>query len=192
MNKVLLVFAHPREDSLTAQVAGEFASRLSLKGKKVEIANLMAEGFNPVLQQDDEPDWNDPKKTYSVEVQAEMDRIRRNEAMVMIFPVWWWSMPAVLKGWIDRVWNNGFAYGGDDSENGFPHERVWMVGVAGSDQATFLKRDYSEAMRIQLEDGILGYCGVKDRKLTLFYGANDGPEECERILHQARELAEKF
>jgi putative NADPH-quinone reductase len=39
-----------------------------------------------------------------------MDRIERNDATVMIFPVWWWSMPALMKSWVDRVWSNGCAY----------------------------------------------------------------------------------
>jgi NAD(P)H dehydrogenase (quinone) len=56
-----------------------------------------------VLREADEPDWNDPDKIYSEDVQREMQRIERNEATVMVFPVYWWSMPALLKGWIDRV-----------------------------------------------------------------------------------------
>ena len=50
--------------------------------------------------------------TKSFEHIREMERIERNQAPVIVFPVWWWSMPAILKGWIDRVWNNGWAYGG--------------------------------------------------------------------------------
>jgi NAD(P)H dehydrogenase (quinone) len=110
--KTLLVLAHPRSDSLTAQAAQRFAATLRVNGHEIEHADLAVEEFSPVLREDDEPDWSNPDKTCSPAVQAEMRRIERNDAIVMIFPVWWWSMPARLKGWIDRVWNNGWAYGG--------------------------------------------------------------------------------
>jgi len=105
--KTLLVVAHPRQNSLTAGVADIFAAGLQKNEHEVEWANLIQEGFDPVLREEDEPDWNNPRKEYSPEVRREMERISRNDATVMIFPVYWWSMPGVLKGWIDRVWNNG-------------------------------------------------------------------------------------
>src|SRR5262245_36872359 len=123
--KILLVLAHPRRDSLTGQVADAFAEAAIANGHQVDWADLVRECFDPVLREADEPDWTDPGKIYSPEVLREMARIRRNDATVMVFPVWWWSMPAILKGWIDRVWNRGFAYGGGAT---FPQRRVWMIG----------------------------------------------------------------
>src|SRR5262245_25649813 len=110
--KTLLVVTHPRKDSLTGNAAALFAARIGEGGHQVELADLMAENFDPILREADEPDWDDLDKRYSPAVQNEMQRIERNDATVMVFPVWWWSMPALLKGWIDRVWNNGWAYGG--------------------------------------------------------------------------------
>jgi NAD(P)H dehydrogenase (quinone) len=72
-----------------------------------------------------------------------MHRIERNEATVMVFPVYWWSMPALLKGWIDRVWNNGWAYGARK----FPQQRAWMIGIAGAVESGYTKRGYDTAMR---------------------------------------------
>src|SRR5262245_56488305 len=96
----LLVLDHPRKSSLTAQVADVFMAAGQEKGHRFEFADLHAEGFDPAMQEADEPDWNDSDKVYSEAVQKEMQRIERNEATVMIFPVYWWSMPAMLKGWI--------------------------------------------------------------------------------------------
>ncbi len=81
--KTLLVMAHPRTDSLTASVADIFAGGLEKNGHRVEWANLVEEGFDPVQREADEPDWNDPDKRYSPEVQREMERIERNEANLM-------------------------------------------------------------------------------------------------------------
>ena len=51
-----------------------------------------------MLREPDEPDWGNPDKVYSSGALREMERIERNQATVIVFPVWWWSMPAVLKG----------------------------------------------------------------------------------------------
>jgi len=56
-----------------------------------------------------------------------MARIERNDAIAMFFPVWWWSMPATLKGWIDRVWNHGWAYGWNGIDTRIPLDKALMV-----------------------------------------------------------------
>ena len=96
--KTLLVIAHARRSSLTGQVADAFADTARANGHAFELADLARERFDPVLREEDEPDWDDPDKVYSEEVRREMQRIERNEATVMVFPVYWWSMPALLKG----------------------------------------------------------------------------------------------
>ena len=108
--KILLVSTHVRPDSLTMAAAQAFAQSAIANGHEIEWAKLVEEGFDPVLREPDEPDWDDPDKIYSEEVIREMRRIERNVATVMVFPVWWWSMPAILKGWFDRVWSPKFAF----------------------------------------------------------------------------------
>ncbi|MBS0394165.1 MAG: NAD(P)H oxidoreductase, partial [Proteobacteria bacterium] len=164
--KTLLVVAHPRPESLTHAVARAFAGALERAGGVVEWADLAREGFDPRLDAADEPDWADPAKRYSEAVRAEMARVERNEASVLVFPVWWWSMPALLKGWVDRVWNHGWAYGGRN----YPHRRVWLIGLAGTSREAYQKRGYDAAMRTQLEVGVLEFCGVAERRLELLYG----------------------
>lgn len=186
--KVLLVTAHPRSDSLTHAVAKAFAEAAKRNGHEIEVADLMAEAFDPVLREPDEPDWANSDKVYSAAVQSEMARIERNDATVMVFPVWWWSMPALLKGWIDRVWNNGWAYG----DKKYPHSRAWMLAIAGTSAEAFAKRGYDTAISTQLETGILGYCGVPDTRLELLYGATEGAPHPETILARARQLGSEF
>jgi len=190
MTKTLLVTCHPRQDSLTHAVAAAFAD--AADGTTFEHADLYAEGFDPRLGPADEPDWDDPAKTYSPAVQAEIERIERNQATVMVFPVWWWSMPAMLKGWIDRVWNHGWAYGFAGPPAAYPHDDVWMIGVCGNDEDSFAKRGYDAAIRIQLEVGILDYCGVARPRLELLYGSLEGEETTNAILKNATRLGEAF
>jgi NAD(P)H dehydrogenase (quinone) len=186
--KVLLVLAHPRRDSLSGRAADAFATAVAANGHTVECADLAAEKFDPVLREPDEPDWSDDDKVYSEAVRREMARIERNDATVMVFPVWWWSMPALLKGWIDRVWNNGWAYGARK----FPQRRVWAIGIAGATEEAFAKRGYDSAIRTQIDIGILDYCGVSERRFELLYGSIEGQPYPERILRRAEELGRAF
>ena len=87
--KTLLVIAHPRRASLTGQAADAFSEAAKANGHVIETADLAQERFDPVLREADEPDWGDPDKVYSEEVRREMQRIERNEATVMVFPVYW-------------------------------------------------------------------------------------------------------
>ena len=186
--KTLIVVSHPRRDSLTYAVADTFAQGLASRGHDVEWAHLAAENFDPVLRESDEPDWNHPDKLYSPEVRREIARIERNEATVMVFPVWWWSLPGLLKGWIDRVWNHGFAYG----SRTYPHQRAWMIGVAGVSQSTYRAGHYDTAIRTQWHAGILEYCGIADPRVELLFGSMDGPERVAAILQEAATLAGEY
>jgi len=186
MRKALMVTCHPRSDSLTAEVARRFMGAAA--DVAFEQADLYAEGFDPRLGPEDEPDWGDARKPYSAAVRAEMARIERNGETVMVFPVWWWSVPAMLKGWIDRVWNHGWAYG----DRTYPHRRVWMLAVCGNSREDFAKRGYDVAIRTQLEVGVLEYCGVAKPRLELLYGSMEGDDQVARILGDAARLGAEF
>lgn len=186
--RILLVLSHPRQDSLTYAVADAFCTSARAQGHEVEWADLYREGFDPLLHEPDEPDRSVVGKLYSDAVQAEMARVDRNEAIVMVFPVWWWSVPAMLKGWIDRVWNRDWAYGART----LPHKHGLMIGVASSTEASFAKRRYIDAMRIQLETGTMAYCGIANSRLELLYESTRNPAASANLVRRAHELGKSF
>jgi len=187
--KVLSVFCHPRRHSLTGAALDAFNSGLAEAGHESEIADLHAEGFDPVLWPPDEPDWNDSDKRYSDRVRAEMARIERNDAIALVFPVWWWSMPAMLKGWIDRVWNNGWAYGDRDLAG----KRAIALCVAGTDQDGYTKRGYDKAIDVQIRVGVFEYCGIQDARLHMLYGSILGdPAMTAAIVEDARRIGREY
>jgi NAD(P)H dehydrogenase (quinone) len=187
--QILTVLCHPRPDSLTAAIAREFRAGLSESGHDGELADLYAEGFDPLVFPPDEPDWEDATKRYSDAVLAEQARIERHQAVVMIFPVWWWSVPAMLKGWIDRVWNRGWAY----DESRLRLERGLLIGVASGGAKTYDgHRGYRSAMETQLVQGILDYCGVPEGRLELLLGATGDEERRRALLSHARALGREF
>ncbi|MGV9316608.1 NAD(P)H oxidoreductase [Streptomyces sp. NPDC003691] len=164
----LLVVAHPRPDSLTARTAARLRDRLTGDGATVDLLDLYAEGFDPRLGPADEPDWENREKRYSPEVLAQMDRIAAADEIVVVFPVWWYSVPAVLKGWIDRVWNYGFAYG--RSSPRLAGKRMVWLGLAGSGAGEYAASGLGAALDLQLRVGVSGFCGIEDATVRLLYG----------------------
>jgi NAD(P)H dehydrogenase (quinone) len=186
--KVLVVFDHPRRRSFCGAVLDELVAGLREAGHAVEIADLNREGFDPRMPEADEPDWNDPDKRYSDAVLQEQARIARNEALAFVFPVWWWSMPAMLKGWIDRVWNNGWAYGARK----LPHSRALLIATASGSADMYRKYGYDQAMMTQLNLGIMSYCGIAKSEMQLFYDVTDSAERRKAHLAEARALGRGF
>lgn len=185
---VLVVLSHPRKDSLTAQVAQAVIEGLEAAGHKAELADLHREGFNPVLEEADEPDWGGVGKVYSPGVLAEMARIERNDALVMVFPIWWWSFPAMAKGWIDRVFNKDWAYG----TSKLKLKRALIVGLSASDAETYAKRGYDSAIETQQVVGVMNYCGIPDARFHYLHHSTDGGDRPAAMIAEARELGRSF
>jgi len=186
--KVLTVLCHPRRASLTAALAGRFHGGLKVAGHAGELADLYAEKFDPVLLPPDEPDWDDAGKRYSEAVLAEQARIERHDAIALVFPVWWWSMPAMLKGWIDRVWNRGWAYDGGK----LPLQRGLLLGVAAGSARSYEGKGYGPAMEAQLVEGMLRFCGVPESRLELFHDVLDDDPIRGAALDRAERLGREF
>ncbi|MFH8974652.1 NAD(P)H oxidoreductase [Streptomyces sp. NPDC017890] len=168
MRHTLLVLAHPRSDSLTAQVAGHLQLRIKDAGDTLDLLDLYAEGFDPRLTPVDEPDWEDREKRYSPEVHAHMDRLAAADDILVVFPVWWYAPPAVVKGWIDRVWNYGFAYG--RSRPRLAGKRMLWLGLAGGTDGDYGRTGLAGALDLQLRVGVSEFCGVAESSVRLLHG----------------------
>lgn len=186
---VLVVVAHPRKNSLTQTVATTVCDGLKQKGHTIELADLYAEHFDPRLNTPDEPDWEDTEKEYSAEVKNEVARIERADALIMIFPVWWWSMPAILKGWIDRVWGYGFAYG---EGNTLPLQKIVSIGISANSQDDKDSQTFFSGLEKQMVEGICHYCGVKDARFVLLSDSLGSEAHIEEILVKAHQVALDF
>ncbi|WP_419996259.1 NAD(P)H oxidoreductase [Streptomyces boninensis] len=169
MSHTLLVLAHHRPTSLTAQLAAETRRTIEAAGGTVDLLDLYAEDFDPRLYEADDPDWDDREKRYSPEVRAHMRRIDAADDIVVVFPVWWFGPPAILKGWIDRVWNYGFAYG--RSTPRLRAKRMLWLAPAGGTRAEFEANGLEASMDRQLRVGISEFCGIGDARVRLLYGA---------------------
>jgi putative NADPH-quinone reductase len=107
--KVNLVYCHPSEASITAAARDRALAGLRAGGHEVRVNDLYAEGFAPELSAWERTNHLSPPETKpAIAVYAE--NLRWCEALVLVYPTWWSGQPAMLKGWIDRVWVAGVAY----------------------------------------------------------------------------------
>ena len=142
--RVLLIYCHPRSDSYCAVLRETAAEALRSAGHEVEVRDLYAEGFSPVLTAEERCCYYDQDADRH-DVASHIASLRRAEALVFVYPTWWFGLPAMLKGWIDRVWLPGVAFrlGGPGvlqplltnirriiivTTYGSPRWRLWLVG----------------------------------------------------------------
>lgn len=122
---VLIVYAHPEPRSFNRALLTTAVRVLYEEGHSVEVSDLYAMGFNPVasgsdfierrfpnaLQYDREQKQASQRQTFVSDIQTELDKLMRCDLLILQFPLWWFSVPAIMKGWIDRVFANGTVYG---------------------------------------------------------------------------------
>ncbi len=185
--KILLVFCHPRESSLTGEIARSFQLGAIQAGHEVEFVDLYREDFDPILYEHDEPS-DGTLESYSEDIQTEFLRINRNEAVVMVFPVWWWSMPAMLKGWIDRVWNYGLTYG-PASHN---IRKGLIIGLTGATTKDLQKRDYDTAIKTTLDIGILDFNSIPSTQMVIMDGTSEGESYQKKHIELAHSIGLEF
>jgi putative NADPH-quinone reductase len=105
--RFLIVYAHPSADKgHNAQVRKRVESWLSGKSLEYKLIDLYRDGFDPCLP---ETEWEDHKHV-SKQVQGYQQAVKDADRLIFIYPVWWYTYPAILKGFFDRVFTPGFAY----------------------------------------------------------------------------------
>lgn len=107
--KVLVIQAHPHAESLSAALCDSVERGLAVGPHEVRVRQLYEENFDPCLSLDEWRGHRDPPET-KTQLAAYFDDLRWCEALVFIYPTWWGAQPAILKGWMDRVWAHGVAW----------------------------------------------------------------------------------
>jgi putative NADPH-quinone reductase len=114
--RVLVIYCHPVETSLAAALHEEVLKGLKAAGHEVDDCDLYAEGFNPVMSREERLGYHDVPANQAP-LQDYVARLRRAEALVLCFPTWCFGLPAMLKGWFDRLLMPGVAFDLSDPAN---------------------------------------------------------------------------
>ncbi|MBO9550467.1 NAD(P)H-dependent oxidoreductase [Pseudomonas sp.] len=151
--KVLIVHAHPEPQSFTAALRNQAAQTFRAQGHEVQVSDLYAMGWNPVASADDFSHRENPEYlVYALEqrlgvksgsiapdIQRELDKLLWADLLVLNFPIFWFSAPAMLKGWIDRVLVSGVCYGGKRfyDQGGLAGKRALVTVTLGGREHMF-------------------------------------------------------
>ncbi len=107
--KCLIVTTHPLNNSLCKLLGQHVENKLTEIGHEVIIEDLYAENFEPALTALERKSYYGDSYDSS-NITEQVSRLQDAEALVLLFPTWWFGFPAMLKGWFDRVWGPGIAY----------------------------------------------------------------------------------
>ncbi len=107
--KVLYLYCHPLPESFHAGIRAEALAALKKAGHAVDLCDLYAEGFDPVMSAEGRRDYHDTTRNRAG-LEPAIVRLMRAEGLVVQFPTWWFGFPAMLKGYIDRVFMPGVGF----------------------------------------------------------------------------------
>jgi NAD(P)H dehydrogenase (quinone) len=200
----LIVLAHPEPSSFAAALAHTAAGALAGAGWDVTLLDLYREGFDPVLS---ERDFTDRKiserlqpmdeqahaaagRTFSSGLARHIELFESADLLLLVSPMWWFSVPAMLKGWIDRVFANGVAYRYPEVPpwSGFLGSKRGMLVMTSSYEPSSFREDGVGTLDHVLHPllfGTLAYTGMTVLEPFIAYGADTVDETA-----RARYLAE--
>lgn len=182
---VLLVYAHPEPTSATCHLVEIAIQTLEAQGHTVTLSDLYGMQWKAVFDQGDFPNRIDPARLSFIDesghayacgkqtpdVEREQEKLRAADAVILLFPLWWFAMPAIMKGWIDRVWAFGLAYGYQGAgnayrygEGGFASKRAMLAVTVGGPEIDYAARGINgplEQLLFPITHGSLFFPGMQ-------------------------------
>jgi len=189
---ILIVYAHPNPESFNQAILRRVSAGFEANKQAIKVIDLYKEQFDPVLRFDE----SHPRRELhnSMEMAKYRDLVVWADHLVFIYPVWWYGLPAILKGFFDRVFVSGFAYA---TGNGFPKgllfkKTAWIISTIDS-PIWFVKLFRLNAENRIIRSAILGYCGVRNIKIFMFTGTRSSSlASRQRWLDKLEAKATKF
>ena len=167
---ILVILAHPQKGSFNHAIAEAAVNTLNQLGHKVVFHDLYAEGFNPVIEAEE----ISPKAKLYPSLKKYCDEIKAADGIVIVHPNWWGQPPAILKGWIDRVFKAKIVYRFEEKDKG---ERI-PIGLLKAEKAIIFntsntKEDremetFGDPLETLWKKCIFGLCGVKNVERRMF------------------------
>jgi len=196
---VLIVYAHPEPLSLNGALKDFAVQRLQAAGHVVQVSDLYAMEWNAVLGAAEIPE----RVHHRADILREQEKLLWADKVIFQFPLWWFSMPAIMKGWVERVYTYGFGYGvGEHSdvrwgdrygEGTLAGKRAMLVVTAGGWQSHYGPRGINGAvddLLFPIHHGILYYPGMEVLPPFLVY--RTGCMDQQRFATICEELGQRL
>lgn len=160
--KHLIVHCNPNPKSLSAAYRDEVVRISEAFCADVNVRNLYCIGFHSVLNDEDMSSFE--KGMVPADIKVEQDYIKWAELITFIYPIWWTGLPAMMKGYFDRVFSEGFAYGWDqdgDLKKLLSKKQVVILNNMGQSFDFYQKSGMLDAMKMTSDQGIFEFCGFE-------------------------------
>ncbi|MCG6553729.1 MAG: NAD(P)H-dependent oxidoreductase [Candidatus Magnetominusculus sp. LBB02] len=166
--KHLIVYSHPNPKSFNHAIMEALEGQLRALGQDVKVRDLYAIGFDPILKPSDFEFIH--KGGAAPDVKAEQEHIAWADVITLIHPVWWTGLPAIFKGYIDRVFSLGFAYMIDEAgiTGLLKGKKVLIINTTGSPEDMYNKSGMFNSILQTSDDGIYRFCGLEVLKHIFF------------------------
>ena len=176
--KHLIIYTHLNPTSFTKAIVDQVEKTASEKGNEIKVIDLYADKFNPVLEFPD-IEHMFMGKDAPADVKAYQDLVSWADHLTFVYPMWWGQMPAMLKGFVDRVFANGFAF--SYSPEGYPEgllkgKTAQLYVSTGTPNEMYEETGMHTAQNRVIADGVFGFCGI-DAKMTFFGNVAMGTDE---------------
>jgi len=188
----LLVYAHPSAQSFNAALVKVIQEEIVKKGDQIKVKDLYSMNWNPVLSQKDFEGYH--SGNLPEDIKLEQDDVSWADLVIMVSPVWWYSIPAILKGYIDRVFSLGFAY---------KYTATGPLGLLKGKKGLFITTSGANqqdaefgGMMKTLDKSLLGvfsFSGFSEKRLhNLFAVTTVSDEQRKQMLTEVRDLIKSF
>ncbi|WP_194778082.1 NAD(P)H-dependent oxidoreductase [Pararhodonellum marinum] len=159
--KHLIIYAHPNDGSLNRHLLQTIVESLQRNSQEIVIRDLYQLNFSPVLSLEDIKGQR--LGIVSDDVKQEQDYISWADHIIFIYPIWWTGMPAIMKGYIDRVFSYGFAYRYDKGvqQGLLTGKQTTIVNTQGKSKEEYEGIGMDKALSLTSDKGIFTYCGLK-------------------------------
>lgn len=192
--KTLIVIAHPNLESFNQAIKDHLTTALEAQNHQVRVRDLYDLGFDPVLSPAELKQYEDEEKAISVDVKAEQEAILWADHIIFVYPTWWWSMPAILKGYFDRVFVPGFAFSVSEKgiEGLLKGKKAWIIQTTGSDRSYIEANGLSQMIKTPMEIGLFNFCGIEVVDHQILAGVPFvSDEERKALLENLKQNVEK-
>jgi NAD(P)H dehydrogenase (quinone) len=190
--KHLVIYAHPNPASLSNAMKDVLVETYKAQGSEVVVRDLYAMDFQPVLKGSDFVAMK--AGSLPEDIVTEQVHFTWADAITVVAPVWWTGLPAILKGYIDRVFLYGFAYqyGANGAEGLLKGKKVMLVSNHGTPEDIYAANGMHGALNQTQDTGIFGFCGM-DVVQHLYFGAVPSVDDATRkgYLDDVRAAAAK-
>lgn len=186
---VLVIYAHPDPKSFNHAILEQVKRGLKDGNHTLTVIDLYEDNFNPILTYNEKVKRSDLANNNETERYREL--IKQADHLVFIYPIWWYSTPAILKGFLDRVFVSGFAYTNEGKlPKGLLGDRsAWVVYTIDS-PSWFVKLFRRSVEWTVMKDAVLNYCGIRRVKRMMYAGVKSSSLKrrqkwLDYIYHQA-------